>query len=103
MAKAISSPLTIIFKESIKTSVLPIQWRSSNITALYKKGDRLEAGNYRPVSLTSIPCKVIEGIIRKKLEEFFYENELLVNEQHGFVKSKSCTTNLLETLDYITY
>ena len=103
LAKAISSPLTIIFKESIKTSVLPIQWRSSNITALYKKGDRLEAGNYRPVSLTSIPCKVIEGIIRKKLEEFFYENELLVNEQHGFVKSKSCTTNLLETLDYITY
>ena len=44
----------------------------------------------------------MEGIVRKKLEEYFYKHKLLVDEQHGFVRSKSCSTNLLETLDFIT-
>jgi hypothetical protein len=44
----------------------------------------------------------LEGKVRKKLEEYFYEHKFLVDEQHGFVRSKSCSTNLLETLDFIT-
>ncbi len=101
-ACSLAIPLSIIFKESIASGKLPIQWRSSNVTALFKKGDKLETGNYRPVSLTSIPCKILEGIVRKKLEEYFYEHKFLVDEQHGFVRSKSRSTNLLETLDFIT-
>ena len=45
----------------------------------------------------------MESIVREKVENYFHENNLLVKQQHGFVKKKSCTTNLLETLDYITY
>lgn len=59
-------------------------------------------GNYRPVSLTSIPCKVIEKIVRKKCEDYLYTNNLICDNQNGFVRNKSCTTNLLETLDYIS-
>ena len=59
--------------------------------------------NYRPVSLTVVPCKIMEGILREKIEDHFYKNNFLAKQQHGFVRSKSCTTNLLETLDYISF
>ncbi len=73
------------------------------MSPLFKKGEKTLASNYRPVSLTSIPCKIMEGIIRAKIEDHLYSNNLLAIQQHGFVKSKSCTTNLLETLDFILY
>ena len=65
--------------------------------------DKLEAANYRPVPLTSIPCKIMEGIIRDCFQTHLNKYSLISNEQHGFVKWKSCTTNLLETLDFISY
>ena len=58
--------------------------------------------NYRPVSLTSVPCKVMERIVRDTVMSHLLTNKLIAEEQHGFVTRKSCTTNLLETFDYIT-
>lgn len=101
-AEAFTVPLTLIFRESLSNSQLPIQFRSANITPLYKKGDKSTASNYRPVSLTSIPCKIMESIIRTKMEDYLYKNNIISKEQHGFVKKKSCTSNLLETLDFIS-
>ena len=86
-----------------ESSEIPIQFRLANVTPLFKKGDKTLASNYRPVSLTSIPCKIMESIIRAKVEDYLYTNNLLAIQQHGFVKSKSCTTNLMETLDFISY
>ena len=88
-ADSIALPLTLIYKESLEKSELPIQWRSANITPLFKKGDKLEAANYRPVSLTSIPCKIMEGIIRDCFQTHLNKYSLISNEQHGFVKGKS--------------
>ena len=45
----------------------------------------------------------MESIIRAEMEEYLYKNNLLAKQQHGFVKNRSCTTNLLETLDFISY
>ena len=101
-SKAFSEPLTIIFQRSLDTAEVPIIWRSSNITPIFKKGSRLQASNYRPVSLTSIACKVMESIIRQEMTTHLLKNDLLAVEQHGFVPNKACVTNLLETLDYIT-
>ena len=101
-AEAFAVPLTLIFRESLSSSQLPVQFRSANVTPLFKKGDKSVPSNYRPVSLTSIPCKIVESIVRAKMEDYLYKNDLLAKEQHGFVKSKSCTTNLLETLDFIS-
>ena len=80
-ASAFAIPLTYIFKESFKTSKLPVQFKSANITPLYKKGVKTLAGNYRPVSLTSSACKIMEGIIRCKLETFLYKFKLIVKQQ----------------------
>ncbi|XP_065654771.1 uncharacterized protein LOC136081386 [Hydra vulgaris] len=67
-ATSFTLPLTLIFRESLKTSQLPIQFKSANVTPIYKKGDKTVASNYRPISLTSIPCKILESIIRERIE-----------------------------------
>ena len=78
---------------------VPKDWRQANITALYKKGDKKQPSNYRPVSLTSIICKVMEQFIREAIMDHMMINNLICKEQHGFVKGKNCITNLLETID----
>nr|XP_047127752.1 uncharacterized protein LOC124808609 [Hydra vulgaris] len=101
-AEGLSKPLSLIFKKSIHSGKLPELWKSANITPLFKKGDKKDPLNYRPISLTSIPSKIIEKIIRKKLIIYITENNLLTSQQHGFIQNKGCLTNLLETFDIIT-
>ena len=67
-----------------------------------KKGSRLELDNYRPVSLTSIVCKVLDKIIRDAIMIHLTSNNLLSEKQHCFVNGKACVTNLLETIDFLT-
>ena len=74
----------------------------ANVTALFKKGSQLKPSNYRPVSLTSVPCKILERIIANNIMRYLVANNILCKEQHGFMKGKSCTTNLLEYVDMIT-
>ena len=63
----ISGVISIIFNESIRTGVIPRDWRDALVTPIFKKGKRSEPGNYRPVSLTSVLCKVLEKIVKAKL------------------------------------
>jgi hypothetical protein len=57
---SLSQPLSLIFKKSFYSGVVPDEWLVANITPLFKKGNKLEPTNYRPVSLTSIVCKIME-------------------------------------------
>ncbi|XP_065671758.1 uncharacterized protein LOC136089635 [Hydra vulgaris] len=59
-AEAFAIPLTLIIRASLTNSQLPVQFKSANVTPLFKKGDKTLPSNYRPVSLTSIPCKIME-------------------------------------------
>ncbi|XP_065650589.1 uncharacterized protein LOC136078725 [Hydra vulgaris] len=88
-AASFTLPLTLIFGESLKTSQLPIQFKSANVTPIYKKGDKTLASNCRPISLTSIPCKILESIIRERIKKNLDENNLLTIHQHGVVKEMS--------------
>ena len=72
------------------------------IPLIFKKGSRIEAANYSPVSLTSVVCKLIEGVIKDRFMDHLVNNELISKDQHGFVRKKAYVTNLLETLDLIT-
>ncbi|XP_065683334.1 uncharacterized protein LOC136096110 [Hydra vulgaris] len=101
-SSSISYPLYLIFKKSMETGTLPDMWKKANVMPLFKKGSKLKASNYRPVSLTSIPCKVLERIIADCIMQHLIKNNLLSKKKHGFMKSKSCTTNLLEYLDILT-
>ena len=101
-AKELSKPLYIIFSKSLNEGSVPKRWREANITPIFKKGSRIEAANYRPVSLTSVVCKLIKGIIRDRFMDHLVNNELISKDQQGFVRKKACVTNLLDTLDLIS-
>ena len=60
LANVIDKPLFIIFKKSFETGIVPEKWKVAIITALFKKGDKKLSSNYRPVSLTSILCNLLE-------------------------------------------
>ena len=98
-ARATSVPLEKIFKLSLDSGECPDDWRSANVTPIHKKGDRTDPGNYRPVSLTSQVCKVLESIVRKHILQHLDANNILSDKQHGFREGRSCLTNLLELVE----
>jgi len=98
----IAYPITVIFHRSLDTGCVPRDWRIANVTPIFKKGSRRQTSNYRPVSLTSQICKVVESIIRDQLVQHLDYNNLITNSQHGFRKGYSCTTNLLVFLETVT-
>uniref|UniRef100_K7F0Y4 Reverse transcriptase domain-containing protein n=1 Tax=Pelodiscus sinensis TaxID=13735 RepID=K7F0Y4_PELSI len=79
-----------------KSASVPNDWKVANVTPIFKRGSRGDPGNYRPVSLTSVPGKLVETIVKNKIVKHVEEHNLLDKSQHGFCKGKSCLTNLLE-------
>ena len=55
--------------------------------------------NYKPISLTSVPCKLMKSIIKEKMSTFLEAHDGISKEQHGFITGRSCLTILLETLE----
>ena len=86
--------LQIIFKQSLQTGCLLKDWRDANVSPIFKKGDRHQTQNYRPVSLTSISCKILEHIIVKQILNHFDLHKILTKFQHGFRSGLSCETQL---------
>ena len=78
------------------------QWKQANVKALFKKGKQTQCSNYRPVSLTSIVCKIFETITRDKNHIFFKSHALITHHQYGFRTGHSCTTQLLELMEDFT-
>ena len=69
---------------------------------IFKKGSRTDRANYRPVSLTSVPCKIMESLIKEQMLAHLETNSVVTDAQHGFMSSRSCLTNLLESLEHWT-
>lgn len=90
--------LTTIFQKSMDTGNIPSDWLKANIVPIYKKKDRTRASNYRPVSLTSVPCKLLEHIISSSIHTHLQEHNILTNKQHGFRQRRSCETSLITTI-----
>ena len=102
VSEHICTPLSTIFKKSLDEGVVPADWRNANVTPIFKKGSKASVGNYRPVSLTSVLCKVMEGLLKDVLMKHLLQNNILNASQHGFMQKKSCLTNLVEYLDVLT-
>ena len=99
LASVICIPLAIIFKTSIRSGTLPDEWKLANVTAIHKNGHRQIAGNYRPVSLTSVVCKVLESIVREQVINHMKSNKLFSNKQFEFIGGRSTTLQLLRVID----
>ncbi|GAB0179933.1 mitochondrial enolase superfamily member 1 [Grus japonensis] len=95
-------PLSIIFERSWRTAEVPMDCRKANVTPVFKKGKKEDAGNYRSVSLTSIPGKVMEQLIPWVINKHVEEEKVIGSGQHGFTKGKSCLTSLIAFYDGMT-
>ena len=98
----ISVPLAIAFNLSIQDGIVPREWKNANIIPIFKKGSRCKSENYRPVSLTSVICKLLEPLLRDHMVDFLTRHNLINQTQHGFLKGRSCLTNLLDFMEHIS-
>ena len=93
--------VTHIFNLSVNTGTLPEDWKNADITPIFKKGNKHEAANYRPVSLTSVCCKTLEHIICRHILNHLDEHRILTKLQHGFRSGHSCESQLVITMEDI--
>jgi hypothetical protein len=95
----LAAPLAAIFNKSLETGKVPKQWKTADVSAIFKKGNRKTPANYRPVSLTNIASKVMESIIRDHILDHMQSNNLLSKRQFGFVKGRSTVLQLLHVME----
>ena len=99
IAPSISYPTSLLFNSLMSISTIPLDWKSSIVTPIHKKGPRTNPENYRAVSVTSIFSKLMERIVVLDILHHMQSHNLLSREQHGFLKKKSTLSNLLESLN----
>ena len=97
----ISTPLAHVFYVSLHEGIVPLEWKEANSIPLFKKGSRNKSVNFRPVSVTPVICKLLETIIRDHMRVFLIKYKLINLSQHGFLKARSCLTNLLRFFEEI--
>ena len=102
LVDVVASPLATIMRKTLEDGSMPADWRMANVCPIFKKGAKNSPGNYRPVSLTSVCCKMLESIIKDDMVRHLEKHKLIRPTQHGFMKGRSCTSNLLTFLEKIT-
>ena len=89
--------LTLLFRASLHQSALPEDWVTALVTPLFKRGNRSDPShNYRPISLTSVCCKVLEPNIYSSITEYTSHLEsynVISNSQFGFMQSVQLNNN----------
>ena len=97
-AEELCGVLTVLFQKSLDSGTVPSDWKVAHITPVYKKSDKSCPSNYRPISLTSIVCKLMEHVVYSSVINFLDDNDILSDFQHGFRQRRSCETQLINTL-----
>ena len=95
----IARSLFLIFRRSLEFETLPSDWKLAEIMAVHKKGSKSDSGNYRPISLTSVCCKIFESLVPDHIMKHLLDNNLLSNKQYGFIKGRSTMLQLLHMMD----
>lgn len=93
--------LVILWRRSLDSGLIPEDLLSQTIIPIFKKENKSQASNYRPISLTSHFIKIFERILRDKLIDHLEENNLITPQQHGFRRYRSTLTQLLHHFDLI--
>ena len=95
--------LSLLFELFMLTSEIPSIWKVAHVRPIFKKANPASVGNYRPISLISVCCKVMERIIADNLFDYLLRNNLIISEQFGFLPKRSTCTQLLSFLNFLTY
>lgn len=95
--------LTHIFESCVKSKTIPSSWKLSRVSAIFKKNDRLDQGNYRPISISDAVGKILEAIMNEQTLEFLNKYKLLSKTQFGFRKGISCQDAVAALTDSIRH
>ena len=98
----LSFPLTLIYNSSLQTGIVPVEWLCSVVVPIFKKSSRFDPLNYRPISLTSVPCKVLERIVVLHITRYLNENSIISDHQYGFRAGHSTVDQLILTYNEIS-
>jgi hypothetical protein len=90
--------LTLLFTKSLETGKVPSDWNYANVTPVFKKGDKHNPGNYRPISITCIACKLLEHIFVSNMMQHLETNNILYELQHGFRAKRSCESQIISLI-----
>ena len=96
---AIAAPLCMVYQSFMSVGIIPSAWKSAIIVPIFKKGPSSDPSNYRPISLTSVFSKLMERCMVIEMLSYLLSRNLISKQQHGFLKRKSTTTNLLESFN----
>ncbi len=99
-ASAIAPSLTCLFNKSLKLGTLPSEWKLPNVIPLHKNGNKSYVENYRPISLMCVVAIVLERCVYNRLIDHI--QNIISAAQHGFLRGKSCTSQLLSVLHRIS-
>lgn len=92
----IAEPVGIKFENSWRSNEVTDEWKRANVVFIFKKGRRKRIlGITDQDHLTLIPGNTMEHIIKESISKYLEKNKVIGNSQHGFVRSKSCFTNLI--------
>lgn len=103
LADIITKPLLIIFERSWESREVPPDWKLTNLAQVFKKSKKNDPGHSRPVSLPSVPGKVIEQSILGGIEIHLKENAIIGNNQHSFMRGQCCLSNIFSFYDKETH
>eukprot|EP00061_Rhincodon_typus_P002372 g17362.t1 len=102
IAEEIVEVLVVIFKGSLELGRVPEDWKIAYMTPLLKKGVKQKTENYRPISLTSVVGKILESIVKDEISKYLEVHGKIAQSQHGFIKGRSCLTNLSEFFEVMS-
>ena len=102
LASVIARPRPMIFQWSLEPGEVPGDEKLSNLP-VFKKAKKEDPGSYRPVSLTSVPGKIMDKIMLGVNEKHLRDNAVIGHSQHGFLRERSCLTNLISYYNKATH
>ena len=98
---SLKDPITHVMNTSLRTSIVPQKLKIAKVMPVYKKDEKTDPGNYRPISLLSILDKILEKLVCKRLVDFLEEHKIFYKYQFGFRAKHSTVQAVTEIVDNI--
>ena len=102
ISRSLSKPLSILYNQILSNTEIPKIWKHAIVTPIFKSGNKSSVLNYRPISLTSVFCRILESILKHKICKYLLQYNIVSYTQHGFLSGRSTATQQLAYFSQVT-